>query len=85
MNPVIEFCDVSFSYNGTLVLEEVNLLVNGGDFLSLVGPNGGGKTTMLKLVLGLLRPEQGVVRVFGNSPVKARGRIGYMPQRASLD
>ncbi len=85
MKPVVEFSDVSFSYNGTLVLEDVNLHVNEGDFLSLVGPNGGGKTTMLKLVLGLLRPDSGVVRVFGDAPVKARGRIGYMPQRASLD
>ncbi|MDT8272403.1 MAG: ABC transporter ATP-binding protein [Desulfomonilia bacterium] len=85
MEPIIEFSKVNFSYNGALVLEEVNLLVHQGAFLSLVGPNGGGKTTILKIILGLLRPDSGIVRVFGNSPLKARARIGYMPQHASLD
>ncbi|MGC9323323.1 MAG: metal ABC transporter ATP-binding protein [Desulfomonilia bacterium] len=85
MNPVIEFTQVSFSYNGAPVLENVDLTVHEKEFLSLVGPNGGGKTTILKLVLGLIKPTYGTVKVFGNSPVKARVRIGYMPQHASLD
>lgn len=76
---------VSFSYNGFSVLEDVNLTVEKGDFLSMVGPNAGGKTTLLKIILGLLRPKSGEVRVFGHHPVKARSRIGYMPQHASLD
>ena len=83
--PVIEFENVSFSYDSINVLEDVNLTVEERDFLSLVGPNGGGKTTILKLVLGLLKPVNGTVRVFGESPVKARSRIGYMPQYSSLD
>ena len=83
--PVIEFKNVSFSYDSINVLEDVNLTVEERDFLSLVGPNGGGKTTILKLVLGLLKPVNGTVRVFGESPVKARSRIGYMPQYSSLD
>ena len=83
--PVIEFKNVSVSYDSINVLEDVNLTVEERDFLSLVGPNGGGKTTILKLVLGLLKPVNGTVRVFGESPVKARSRIGYMPQYSSLD
>ncbi len=74
-----------FSYDGHPVLEDVNLSIPQGDFVSVVGPNGGGKTTLLKLVLGLLRPSQGEVRVFGAPPEQARQRIGYMPQLAQLD
>ncbi len=68
--------DLWFSYDGHPVLEDVNLSVPQGDFVSVVGPNGGGKTTLLKLVLGLLRPSQGEVRVFGAPPEQARPRIG---------
>ena len=74
-----------FSYDGYPVLEDVNLSIPHGDFVSVVGPNGGGKTTLLKLMLGLLRPSRGEVQVFGLNPEKARPRIGYMPQHAQLD
>ncbi len=84
-NPVVEFDRVSFAYDGTLVLEEVTFGVHRGDFLSIVGPNGGGKTTILRLILGLIRPRSGIVRVFGDSPERARSRIGYMPQSSTLD
>ncbi len=83
--PVIELENVSFSYNGQPVLQSVDLVVSRNDFLCVVGPNGGGKTTLLKLVLGLVRPASGTVRVFGGPPEKARPRIGYMPQHTSLD
>ena len=81
----ISFEDVSYSYNGLWVLENVNFSVEKGDFLSIVGPNGGGKTTLLKLILGLLKPASGRVSVFGKSPEHARGFIGYMPQYTQLD
>jgi len=55
------------------------------DFLSIVGPNGGGKTTLLKLMLGLINPQKGTIRLFGLSPARARSRLGYMPQHLSLD
>jgi zinc transport system ATP-binding protein len=77
--------DLWFSYDGHPVLEDVNLSIPQGDFVSVVGPNGGGKTTLLKLMLGLLRPSRGEVRVFGAAPEQARPRIGYMPQHAELD
>ncbi len=74
-----------FSYDGYCVLEDVNLSIPQGDFVSVVGPNGGGKTTLLRLVLGLLRPSRGEIRVFGVTPEEARPRTGYMPQHAQLD
>ena len=83
--PVIEIENLSFAYDGALALEQVNFTVQERDFLSIVGPNAGGKTTLLKLILGLLHPRQGNIRVFGTSPEKARSRIGYMPQRTTLD
>jgi zinc transport system ATP-binding protein len=82
---IVELENVSFSYDGLPVLENVNLRVPERDFLSIVGPNAGGKTTLLKLMLGLLKPQKGTVRVFGDAPERARSLIGYMPQQASMD
>ena len=82
---VISMENVSFSYNGITVLEDVNLAIGARDFAWIVGPNGGGKTTLLKLIMGLLRPGTGRIRVFGLSPREARTRIGYMSQQVSLD
>lgn len=84
-NAVIEIDRLSFSYPQTVVLENANLSIAPGDFVCMVGPNGGGKTTLLRLILGLLTPSRGTVRVFGRPPIEARRRIGYMPQRAQLD
>jgi zinc transport system ATP-binding protein len=77
--------NVSFSYNGRPVLEGVELAIHQRDFVWIVGPNGGGKTTLLKLLLGLLKPTFGKVRVFGQDPDRARSRIGYMSQEVSVD
>ena len=78
--PVIEIQDMFFSYNGKPVLQEVNLTVQQGDFVAVIGPNGGGKTTLLKLMLGLLKPERGSVRVLGEIPDRASRWVGYVPQ-----
>ncbi len=83
--PVIEIRGLAFSYPQTPVLTDVHLTVPRGDFVCIVGPNGGGKTTLLKLILGLLTPTRGTIRVFGRPPAEARRRIGYMPQHALLD
>jgi zinc transport system ATP-binding protein len=83
--PVIEIERLDFSYDGALALQDVTLAVGRRDFACLVGPNGGGKTTLLKLILGLLVPTAGRVRVFGGTPEHARSRIGYMPQHAQVD
>ena len=82
---IVDIEDVSFAYNEHLVLERVHLSVNAGDFLCIVGPNAGGKTTLLKLMLGLLKPLRGTILVFGQPSIKARSRIGYMPQYSALD
>jgi zinc transport system ATP-binding protein len=83
--PVVEIQDLSFGYDGAPVLEGVDLTLGSGDFAAVVGPNGGGKTTLLKLMLGLLSPSSGRVRLFGQSPPQARHRIGYMPQHVQVD
>src|SRR6516165_3267085 len=81
---IIEFSNVSFAYGrGPLVLDRVNFKVKSGEFLGLIGPNGGGKKTLLKLMLGLLRPVSGTVRVFGRDPSGLgpdRRLLGYVPQ-----
>lgn len=84
---VVRFKDVDFSYDGSenLVLENINLTVDKGDFACVVGPNGGGKTTLLKLILGLNKPLRGQVSIFGEPPEKARERIGYVPQFSKFD
>ncbi len=84
-HPSILLRDVSFGFGRTPVLESVNLEVRPGDFLGIIGPNGGGKTTLLRLILGLLKPDRGSVEVFGGSPEAARGHIGYVPQYARFD
>lgn len=71
---------LSFSYALAPVLENVTFSVARGEFLGLVGPNAGGKSTLLKLILGLLEPMAGRLRVLGQPPGKARKRLGYVPQ-----
>ncbi len=76
---------VSFSYGSVPVLCEVSLKIPKSDFAWIVGPNGGGKTTLLKLMIGLLKPGSGKIRLFDQKPQKGRVSVGYMPQKASLD
>jgi zinc transport system ATP-binding protein len=83
--PIIQIENVSFSYDGEPVLSNVNLTVQNRDFASIVGPNGGGKTTLLKIILGMEKPDSGRVKVFGQAPEKNRYRIGYVPQNADFD
>jgi zinc transport system ATP-binding protein len=83
--PALEIDGLSFAYDGRTVLEDVSLSLPRLDFASIVGPNGSGKTTLVKLILGLLRPTRGSLRVLGEPPVKARPRIGYLPQHINPD
>ncbi len=78
--PAIEISDMWFAYDGARVLDQVNLTLPAGDFLAVLGPNGGGKSTLLRLLLGLLKPGGGVIRVLGLPPGQAGGRIGFLPQ-----
>ncbi|HPX78447.1 MAG TPA: ATP-binding cassette domain-containing protein, partial [Methanobacterium sp.] len=61
----LEMKDVSFSYDHQMVLEDINFTIEEKDFVAILGPNGGGKSTLLKIVLGLLTPDKGVVKIFG--------------------
>jgi zinc transport system ATP-binding protein len=83
--PVLELENVSFSYGRNPVIENASLELRRGEPTCIIGPNGGGKTTLLRLMLGLLRPDHGVIRVLGRAPGKARPRIGYMPQYLQFD
>jgi zinc transport system ATP-binding protein len=83
--PVIDVRNVWFTFNGQPVLEGVSMTVARGDFLVVIGPNGGGKTTLLKLMLGLLHPGRGTVRVFGLPPHQVAHRIGYVPQNVNIN
>ncbi len=81
----VEFSDVWFSYDGRPLLKGINLTIPRLDFACIIGPNGSGKTTMLKLILGLLRPDRGRIRVLGREPVEARPMTGYVPQQMHVD
>jgi len=83
--PAIEVQDLYFSYGGNLVLRDVNLRIEQGDFLAILGPNGSGKTTFLKLLLGILSPSHGAIHILGKEPGKIADRIGYVPQDTSLN
>jgi zinc transport system ATP-binding protein len=83
--PVIECRGIGYRAGDRLILDSVDLTVRKGDFYAVIGPNGGGKTTLLKIILGLLQPSEGIVRVFGTSPRKGRAGIGYVPQYRTFD
>ncbi len=83
MEPLVDISDLTFGYARQPVLSGINLKVGAGTTLGLIGPNGGGKTTLIRLLLGLLEPSAGSVRIAGLSPAKAIRRgdlIGYLPQ-----
>lgn len=80
---IIELKNVSFSYGSFPVLQNISFNIHEGDYLGIVGPNGGGKTTLLKLILGLLNPTQGEIKLFGKriEEFKNWPKIGYVPQK----
>jgi zinc transport system ATP-binding protein len=73
--------NLSFAYEKELVLEEVNLTVEPLDFLAIIGPNGGGKSTLLKLILGLQKPQKGTIHMEG----EPRNALGYVPQNTNVN
>ncbi len=81
----VRFQDVSFSYGTHPVLTGVNFHIHHGDFIALVGPNGSGKTTILKLLLNLEKPGTGRITLFEGIPAANRDSIGYVPQHADYD
>jgi zinc transport system ATP-binding protein len=85
--PVLRVQDVSFAYVSSPILERITFDLQAGDYVGIIGPNGGGKTTLLKIMLGLLRPDTGQVLLLGDAVRQSenRHRIGYVPQRAAAE
>jgi len=67
-------------FNQSAVLEDVSISIKENSFIAVIGPNGGGKTTLLKVILGLVKPDKGTVTVFGKKPMEGKKEIGYLPQ-----
>jgi len=83
--PLVEVRHVTFGYGREMVLDHVDLEIQPRDFLAIIGPNGGGKTTLLKVMLGLLRPWSGEVVFNLPSGSDPRGKLGYVPQFSTFD
>lgn len=84
-DPLISLKSVWAGYEDDLILENVNFSVYRGDYVGLIGPNGGGKTTLIRVILGLIKPTRGEVKVMGRSAKEGRRFIGYVPQVPSED
>ena len=85
MTKLIELNDVSVRYGACEALSHVYLDIHQQDFLGIIGPNGGGKTTLLKVILGLLPPVSGVIRFYEDGRSVPSLRIGYLPQLNNID
>ncbi len=87
-SPVIDINHLSFSYQSSLVLKQISFQVFPGEFIGIIGPNGGGKTTLLKLIMGFLKPLSGSIRIFGETagthPAHSL-RLAYVPQSMRFD
>jgi zinc transport system ATP-binding protein len=85
MEPIVKLENVSFAYQQEPVLKDVSFSIDPGEFVGLIGPNGGGKTTLLKLILGFLKPSSGKILVFGKPAQTALPQISYVPQSLRFD
>lgn len=87
MSDAVAIEDLSVAIKGKEILKNINFTLEEGIFLGIVGPNGGGKTTLVRAVLGLLTPTKGTIKIFGKSPMSLIGRnfFGYMPQHHNID
>ncbi|KYH30885.1 high-affinity zinc uptake system ATP-binding protein ZnuC [Clostridium tepidiprofundi DSM 19306] len=85
MNTIIDISNLYVYYKNNCALSNINLSVNEGDFLAIMGPNGGGKSTLLKTILGLLKPNKGTIKIMDELPQDSKGVIGYAPQFSKFD
>lgn len=85
MSYAVELENISVKYGSLEALKSINMQVEVGSFLGIIGPNGGGKTTLLKVILGLIEPEVGKVKILGKPLKKAENQIGYVPQVSNFD
>jgi len=82
---VVEIKNLSFAYDRQTILENIDLTAEEKDFLAIIGPNGGGKSTLLKVILGINHSKKGSVKVLGKSPKKSLTKIGYVPQNTNVN
>lgn len=82
-SPIIEITDLCYTKDGQDILHDINLTIYPGDFVSIIGPNGGGKTTLLKLILGLIKPSKGQILINHKSPADHFATVGYVPQHVN--
>jgi zinc transport system ATP-binding protein len=82
---IISIKNLSFSYDKDIILDNINLDVDENDFLAIIGPNGGGKSTLVKNILGLLTPKEGQIIIFNDSQKKYISKIGYVPQNTNIN
>jgi zinc transport system ATP-binding protein len=82
---IIKFENIYFSYGNNPVLKNINFSVRNNEYVALMGPNGGGKSTMLKIMLGLIKPDSGIIKIFDKDPIIQRQKIGYLAQYSSFD
>lgn len=82
---IISIKNLWVRYEQELVLQNINLSVYKGDYIGIIGPNGGGKTTLFKVILGLISPQQGEIKLLGQPVTKGRRYIGYVPQIMQFD
>ena len=85
--PIFDVKSLWFSAGGHTILQNISLQIFQGEYIAIIGPNGGGKTTLIRLLLGLEKPTKGSIKLYGNKQSKFRSwhKIGYVPQRASLN
>lgn len=83
--PVVEFANAAFAYDATVVLHNIDLRIDAGELVGLLGPSGAGKTTLLRALLGQVRPQRGRVSVAGVSARRGASRVGYVPQLDTVD
>jgi zinc transport system ATP-binding protein len=84
VDDIIKVDNVSVHYEQICALEQIHLTISEGDFLGIIGPNGGGKTTLLKVILGLIKPSAGRI-IYANPPLKGKPFLGYVPQFSRFD
>lgn len=85
MHTAVTFENVSFAYQDTLIIENASFVIAPGEFIGIIGPNGGGKTTLLRLAMGFLTPDSGKITIYGSTTSHAQRHLGYVPQSMRFD
>lgn len=85
MSKIVELNSVYAGYKDDIILNDVSFEIFDDDFIGIIGPNGGGKTTLLKVILGLIKPVKGTVSYFGDSNIERNNKIGFLPQVNQID